>query len=83
MKIKYYRDQSVACPFYSREESLVIRKIHCEGYAVGNHIHVCFDSKELIKAHKNKFCKKASGHKKCPLYQIIAKKYQEEKNEIL
>ena len=75
---KYYKDQGVACPFYSREEPDVIRKIHCEGYSTGNHIHMCFDTKELIKAHKQKYCKNASGHRKCPLYPIIAHKYQEE-----
>ena len=68
--MKTYTDKNIVCPFYTREEpSNVARKIHCEGYKKGNHIHMCFDTIELKKAHKNDFCKqteqKAENQNKC------------------
>jgi hypothetical protein len=74
---KTYIDQYVLCPFYSREESIVTRKIHCQGFKEGTHIHICFDKKDLKKAHKLKHCKDGIGYRKCPLYSVIAKQYQE------
>ena len=76
--MKCWIDRYVLCPFYSREEGSVSRKIHCEGYAKGNHIHLCFDSKDAIKAHKKKYCKNDGGYKKCPIFPVIFKKYLEE-----
>lgn len=75
--MKHYIDKYVVCPFYSREESSVTRKIHCEGHMEGTHIHLCFDTKELKKIHKKKHCKNVVGYKKCPLYPVILKKHRE------
>ena len=77
--MKTYTDKNIVCPFYTREEpSNVARKIHCEGYKKGNHIHMCFDTIELKKAHKNDFCKNSKGYTKCPLYPVILKRYEED-----
>lgn len=76
-----YIDQYVVCPFYSREESSIARKIHCEGYKRGTHIHLCFDSKVLKKSHKKEYCKNEGAYHKCPLYPIIAKQYREGKDD--
>ena len=76
-----YIDQYVVCPFYSREESCITRKIHCEGYKKGTHIHLCFDNKELKKLHKKKFCKDERGYQKCPLYPAIAKQHREDEDD--
>jgi hypothetical protein len=73
---KSYIDRYIACPYYSREESNVARKIHCEGHTEGTHLHICFDRKELKKQHKKDYCKNENGFKKCPLYPIIEKKYR-------
>jgi hypothetical protein len=73
-----YIDKYITCPFYSREESSVTRKIHCEGYMEGTHFHICFDSKDLKKLHKKKFCKNDKDYLKCPLYLVIAKRYKED-----
>ena len=75
---KFYMDVTVICPFYAREDPNITRKIHCEGYREGTHIHLCFDSKELLKLHKKKFCKNETAYKKCPLYPAILRKYREE-----
>lgn len=74
---KTYIDKYVACPYYSREESYVTKKIHCEGCVEGTRLHLCFDLKELKKSYKKNFCKNKNGFKNCPLYSIIAKKYRE------
>ena len=76
-----YIDQYVVCPFYSREESSITRKIHCEGFKKGTHIHLCFDNKDLKKAHKKKFCKDEKGYLKCPLYPVIIKQHREDGND--
>ena len=74
---KTYMDRYIACPYYTREESNVAKKIHCEGCTEGTHLHICFDRKDLKKLHKKNLCKNENGFMKCPLYSIIAKKYRE------
>lgn len=74
--MKYYKDMYVVCPFYSREDTEIERKLHCEGYCAGNHIHMCFDNKELIKEHKKRYCKNVKGYHKCPIYPAIVRKYK-------
>lgn len=78
MKIKY-TDPYIACPFYAYEESSQTRKLHCEGYRKGVHLHIYFASKELKKVHKMKFCKK--DYQNCPLYHTHSTNYQEEDDE--
>jgi hypothetical protein len=64
-----YTDSWVVCPFYAYEESNKARKIHCEGYRKGVHVHLYFKTKQLKKTHKQKFCKNSTTYQKCPLYQ--------------
>ena len=71
-----YCDKYVVCPFYSQEAAL---KLHCEGFDIGNRIHLCFDCKERMKAHKQRFCCDIFNYEKCPLYTVIAKQYEESK----
>lgn len=72
-----YIDKYIVCPFYSREEGSVTRKIHCEGFKEGTHLHICFDTKKLKKLHKKDFCKNENGFQKCPLYPVIDNKYED------
>ena len=78
--MKNYMDKAVVCPFYSQEEPL---KLHCEGYASGNRIHLCFDCKERMKNHKKLFCKNIvlDGYKHCPLYPVIMQQYEGDDDE--
>ena len=71
MKSKGYIDPYVVCPFYKREEANKIRKIHCEGFCEGIHIHIYFDNKEHKKAHKKNMCKSKDGYKECPIYKAV------------
>lgn len=73
--MKNYSDKSVVCPFYSQEENL---KLHCEGYNRGTRLHLCFDCKERMKAHKKKFCHSISGYESCPLNPVIMAQYKED-----
>ena len=75
---KFYMDPYVVCPFYSREESSVTRKIHCKGYEKGVYFHICFGTKELKKLHHKNYCKNKSAYYKCPLYIGITKQHQED-----
>lgn len=70
-----FRDKYIKCPFFLTQVS---RKIHCEGFDKGNHIHVQFDNTELADAHREKFCSQIYAHRTCPIYQIAARKYYKE-----
>jgi hypothetical protein len=76
--MQHYSDKYVLCPFYSQEDNA---KIRCEGFAKGNSIQVSFENKELLKAHKRRYCYCIAKHRQCPLYPVINKKYEEEDNE--
>lgn len=73
-----YSDKYVSCPFYSQESG---SKIRCEGFTENNSLQTTFDTKELLKAHKRRFCYAISKHKECPLYPIINQKYKENDDE--
>jgi hypothetical protein len=74
-----YVDHYVVCPLYSREESNLIRKIHCEGYKKGVYVQLYFRKSKLKLAHKSNYCK--SDYKKCPLYQAVLDYQKEKDNE--
>lgn len=75
--MKNYMDKSIVCPFYSQEETL---KLHCEGYSSGTRIHLCFDCKERMKAHKKKYCHSIVGSTECPIFPVIMKQYEGEED---
>ena len=72
--MKHYVDKYVVCPFYSQEEQ---QKLRCEGFGNGTGLHITFDSIERKKEHKKKFCCDLRNHRFCPLYSVIARKYEE------
>ena len=76
--MQIYSDKYVSCPFYSQESGT---KIRCEGFCHDNSLQTTFETKELLKAHKRKYCYTISKHKSCPLYPVINKKYEEEEEE--
>ena len=76
-----YVDPYVSCPFYVYDEASTARKIHCEGYTKGIHVHLYFKDKKLKKAHKAKFCKDPTGYQKCPICQGNFRHCKEEGNE--
>ena len=74
--MKHYVSKYAACPFYSQEEP---KKIHCEGFDKSCRIQVSFEDRGGIQRHKRLYCYTVSGYKQCPLYPVIAKQYEEEK----
>ena len=73
----WYIDQNAVCPFYRREESSEIRKIHCDGFDDVTAIAVWFKTKVAKRMHKRRFCQSVRGCRDCPMYQAIEKKYEE------
>jgi hypothetical protein len=76
--VKYYSDKYVQCPFYKNEQGV---QIHCEGFSENNRLHLWFESKEALTAHKKQYCKNGNSHRKCPLYGAINKQYEESGDE--
>lgn len=72
--MKYYVDNNTVCPFYCQQEPL---RLHCDGFSEGNKIHLQFDCKVTLKAHKSRYCNNIASYKNCPLYRLIDKHYQE------
>lgn len=73
--MKHFVDKYAKCPFYGKEAPL---KVYCEGYCEGNNIQLSFATKELMKEHKNRYCNDIHGYRKCPLYHVVMKKYEED-----
>lgn len=73
-----YADKYVACPFYFKQEG---RKLYCDGFRKGVHIHLSFSTTSLLDIHKTRHCNSIAGCKKCPIYPLINKQYEEEKGE--
>lgn len=68
-----YSDKYVLCPFFHEEDHA---KIRCEGFAKGNSIQVSFENKELLKAHKRRYCytivEDVKGYKDGGAYRIFS-----------
>lgn len=72
-------ERYVACPYslgvnteQQRSQGAIIR---CEGVSKGNVITLVFDSKEARKAHKRDFCYSIHNCRKCPIHQMLNRKY--------
>lgn len=71
-------DKCVVCPFYKSESG---SKILCEGFSNHNSLQTSFETKEMLLAHKRRFCRRIKGYYECPLYPLIEKKYKEDSHE--
>ena len=72
-----FGDKYVACPFYFKQEG---RKLYCDGFAKGVYIHLSFKTNTVLERHKARHCHSIGGCKKCPIYPLIEKRYEEEKD---
>ena len=70
-----YRDKYVKCPFYVSQDA---RKVHCNGFSDDCYIHVAFSSAENKEAFVERRCNSLFGYLKCPLYPMLAKRFEEE-----
>lgn len=73
--MKHYCDKYILCPFYKQEDGV---RLFCEGIGKGNSIQLSFENKELLKAHKRRYCYTIAKHMQCPLYPAIYRQYEEE-----
>ena len=72
-----YADKYVVCPFFFKQEG---GKLYCDGFKEGVYIHLSFRSNSLLNSHKAQHCHNISGYKKCPIYPLIEKRYEEDKD---
>lgn len=70
----HYISKSVKCPFYAQESDIVI--YHGEGVSKGNCVHLSFRGKERLAQHKEIYCRQMEGFPHCPIYQMLAAKYE-------
>lgn len=68
-----YNDKDIVCPFYKKEAHLVIS---CEGINQYTSLRLFFITKEFQNKHEVRYCMNLTNYKKCPLYTIIAKQYE-------
>lgn len=73
-----YRDKYVKCPFYVSQDA---KKIHCAGFTDDSHLHVAFATKDIKESHVERRCNSLFGYLKCPLYPVLAKRFEEEKTK--
>lgn len=67
-----YSDKNVKCPFYKNTDK---KSIKCEGI-FSNFCINSFSDKEKARVHFTKYC--CDDYKKCPVAEIIIKKYVSE-----
>ncbi len=68
-----YLDKYVKCPFFSKQEG---KKIYCEGFEDGIHIHLSFKDNSLLLRHRHYHCNSVSGCQTCPIYKVASEKYE-------
>lgn len=67
-----YESKYVVCPFYHNEESLIL---FCEGVAKDSTLQNAFRRASDKREFKATYCCSMDGHKKCPLAEMLYKKY--------
>lgn len=65
----------VVCPMYKGEE---IKKVCCEGFADGIFIQTYFSGQKQKMQYKAEFCENLKCFTACPIYQLAAKRFEEE-----
>lgn len=72
----HYVSKGVVCPFYAQESEIVI--YHGEGVSKGNCVHLSFRGRERLQSHKTIYCTSMEGYPHCPIYQMLAAKYDDD-----
>lgn len=70
--------KSAVCPFFLNASNFSLK---CEGFENAVSMRLCFDGKEHMKEHTDKYCTDMNGYPMCPLYPVIMKQYKEECDE--
>lgn len=69
-----WEDKFVKCPFYKKTSA---NEIVCEGVCAKSSIHLTFESRTTKKTFMKERCFEIDGAKKCPIYTVITRKYEE------
>lgn len=70
-----YEAKFVKCPFYRNHDA---NRIVCEGLAKGNTINLVYESTVERKAYMKGVCNDLLGCRDCPIYIMLAEKYEED-----
>lgn len=73
-------DPLAKCPFYlydSKATSVNNYITACEPIEGADGLRLTFNSKELMDSFKNRYCRKITKYKICPVYNMIMKGYEE------
>lgn len=76
--MKHYESKAVVCPFYHQEQAT---KIHCDGVCQGNTVQISFITQEVKNKFRKDFCLNIKAYTKCPIYQAIAKQWEDDSDE--
>lgn len=75
-----YYDPLVKCPFYLYDAKMTSVNNYitaCEPIKGADGLRLTFNSKELTESFKNRYCRKITKYKICPVYNMIMKGYEE------
>lgn len=70
----HYGAARVACPYYQGEDAGTVR---CEGVGHSSVTVLHWRGAQRKRAHMDEHCRSIEGCERCPVYQMIAKKYQD------
>jgi hypothetical protein len=76
--MKHYESKAVVCPFYHQEQAT---KIHCDGVSKDNTVQISFTNQEAKNKYRKDFCLNIKTYTKCPIYQAIAKQWEDEDDD--
>lgn len=75
-----YFDPLVKCPFYICDRKLSgvnNHKIACEPVSGTDDLQLSFVSASARDAFKNRYCRKITAYKQCPIASVLNQKYNE------
>ena len=72
-----YGAKFVKCPFYRNHDA---NRIVCEGLCEGSTINLVFESQADKKRYMNVVCDDILASRDCPIYMMLAQKYEEDEN---
>lgn len=70
----------VKCPYYiegNHTYQLKMNQIRCEGIIKNTTISLIFDTKQKEKEHRERYCYQVQECNKCPIHQMLDRKYGE------
>lgn len=74
----FVQESEVSCPFFKNREFGRRPYVTCEGAIETAELVSRFRKSSDMAKHMRKYCCKLGAYLKCPIYKIVAQKYEEE-----